>query len=75
MANADLKAFDDAHPSRSVTIQQSPRWQPYSPKRRTPAPLVPWFKLSGRWLEQAGFMPYQRLKIEVQLGKLVITHA
>ncbi|WP_240324482.1 SymE family type I addiction module toxin [Trinickia diaoshuihuensis] len=27
---------------------------------------MPWFKLSGRWLEQAGFMPYQRLKIEVQ---------
>ncbi|WP_233217480.1 SymE family type I addiction module toxin [Trinickia dabaoshanensis] len=38
-------------------------------------PLVPWFKPSGRWLEQAGFMPYQRLKIDVQLGKLVITHA
>jgi toxic protein SymE len=36
---------------------------------------VPWFKLSGRWLEDAGFEPRQRLKIEVQLGKLVITHA
>ncbi|MGN6084361.1 SymE family type I addiction module toxin [Trinickia sp.] len=75
MADANLKAFDDAHPSRSVTIQQSPRWRPYSPRRRPAPPLVPWFKLSGRWLEQAGFMPYQRLKIEVQLGKLVITHA
>jgi len=75
MADANLKAFDDAHPSRSVTIQQSPRWGPYSPRRR-PAPLlVPWFKLSGRWLEQADFHPRQRLKIEVQLGKLVITHA
>jgi len=41
----------------------------------TDPPLFPWFKVSGRWLEQAGFMPRQRLKIEVQLGKLVITHA
>ena len=75
MANADSKAFDDAHPSRSVTIQQSPRWRPYSPRRRLAPPLVPWFKLSGRWLEDAGFEPRQRLKIEVQFGKLVITHA
>ncbi|KAA0085135.1 SymE family type I addiction module toxin [Trinickia soli] len=76
MADANLKAFDDAHPSRSVTIQQSPRWQPYSPRRRRPAPpLVPWFKLSGRWLEQAGFEPRQRLKIEVQHERLVITPA
>jgi len=75
MADANLKAFDDAHPSRSVTIQQSPRWRPYSPRRRPAPPLVPWFKLSGRWLEHAGFMPRQRLKIEVHAGKLVITHA
>lgn len=75
MADANLKAFDDAHPSRSVTIQESPRWQPYSPKRRTAPLLVPWFKLSGRLLEQAGFEPRQRLKIEVQQHRLVITPA
>lgn len=74
MAEANLKAFD-AHPVRNVTIQESPRWRPYSPRRLTAPLLVPWFKLSGRWLEQAGFMPRQRLKIEVQLGRLVITHA
>jgi len=75
MADANLKAFDDAHSSRCVTIQQSPRWCPYSPRRRTAPLLVPWLKLSGRWLEHAGFHPRQRLKIEVQPGKLVITHA
>ena len=75
MADANLKAFDDAHPSRSVAIQQSPRWRPYSPRRRTAPLLVPWFKLSGRWLEEAGFMPRQRLKIEVQHERLVITPA
>jgi toxic protein SymE len=74
MANADHKAFD-AHPVRSVTIQESPRWRPYSPKRHTAPLLVPWFKLSGRWLEEAGFMPRQRLKVEVQQQRLVITPA
>ena len=74
MADANLKAFD-AHSVRTVTIQESPRWRPYSPRRRTAPLLVPWFKLSGRWLELAGFMPRQRLKVEVELGRLVITHA
>ncbi|TCW85645.1 hypothetical protein C5O80_10800 [Burkholderia sp. SRS-46] len=37
--------------------------------------LVPWLKLLGRWLEHAGFDPGQRLKAEVQLGRLVINHA
>ena len=74
MADANLKAFD-APSLRSVTIQQSPRWRPYSPRRRPAPPLVPWFKLSGRWLEHAGFMPYQRLKIEVHHERLVITPA
>lgn len=74
MADAELKAFD-ARSTRTVTIQESRRWQPYKPHRRNNAPLVPWLKLSGRWLEHAGFKPRQRLKVEVQLGKLVITHA
>lgn len=32
-----------------------------------------WMKLSGRWLEEAGFGPGQRLRIEVMQGRLVIT--
>ncbi|GLU32733.1 hypothetical protein Busp01_25750 [Trinickia caryophylli] len=74
MADADLKAFH-APSTRSVTIQESRRWRPYAPRRRTNPPLVPWLKLSGRWLEHAGFKPRQRLKVEVQPGRLVITHA
>lgn len=76
MADANLSARP-AHPERHVTIQQSWRYRRWKPNRpyRTDPPLFPWFKVSGRWLEQAGFMPRQRLKIEVQLGKLVITHA
>ena len=74
MVDANLKAFD-ARSTRTVTIQESRRWRPYTPHRRTNPPLVPWLKLSGRWLEDAGFKPRQRLKVEVQLGRLVITHA
>ncbi len=65
-----------AHPERHVTIQHSWRYRPWKPGGyRTDPPLFPWFKVSGRWLEDAGFEPHQRLKIEVQLGKLIITHA
>ena len=74
MGDTDLKAFD-ARYTRIVTTQESRRWQPYKPHRRINPPLVPWLKLSGRWLEHAGFKPRQRLKVEVQLGRLVITHA
>ncbi|WP_404980237.1 MULTISPECIES: SymE family type I addiction module toxin [unclassified Caballeronia] len=34
---------------------------------------MPWIKLAGRWIEQAGFMPGQRVKINVEHGRLVIT--
>ncbi len=78
MADADLKPSTQLA-ERSVTVQQSQRYQPLSRfkpgARRNVPPLVPWFKLSGRWLEHAGFDPGQRLKVEVQLGRLVITHA
>lgn len=75
MADADLTQLAE----RCVTVQQSQRYQPLSRfkpgARRKAPPLVHWFKLSGRWLEHAGFDPGQRLKVEVQLGRLVITHA
>ncbi|WP_249210332.1 SymE family type I addiction module toxin [Burkholderia cenocepacia] len=32
-----------------------------------------WMKLSGRWIEAAGFDPEQRLRIEVSHQRLVIT--
>jgi toxic protein SymE len=80
MAEADLKPRP-IHAERNVTIQQSRRHQalskylkPGSSQRHEP-PLVPWLKLSGKWLEQAGFDPGQRVRIEVQHGRLVITHA
>jgi toxic protein SymE len=61
-----------------VTIQQSRRHQALTRylkpgAQRHEPPLVPWLKLSGKWLEQAGFDPGQRARIEVQHGRLVIT--
>jgi len=54
-ADANLKARP-AHSERHVTIQQSWRYRQWKPNRsdRTDPPLFPWFKVSGRWLEEAG---------------------
>ncbi|WP_321790995.1 SymE family type I addiction module toxin [Burkholderia pyrrocinia] len=38
-----------------------------------PPVLCLWMKLSGRWIEAAGFEPEQRLQIEVSHKRLVIT--
>ncbi|WP_175767010.1 SymE family type I addiction module toxin [Burkholderia cenocepacia] len=40
---------------------------------RAPPVLYLWTKLSGRWIEAAGFEPEQRLRIEVTHQRLVIT--
>ncbi len=74
MADANLKA-SPAHPEHHATIQQIMRWQP-SPKPgrpgRTPT-FFPWLRIAGKWLHHAGFDPGQRVKIEVQHRRLVIT--
>ncbi|MFC0574526.1 SymE family type I addiction module toxin [Paraburkholderia solisilvae] len=36
---------------------------------------VRWIRLAGRWLKKAGFNMPSRIRVEVQEGKLVITHA
>lgn len=37
--------------------------------------VVPWLRLSGRWLEKAGFAVDGKVRIQVELGRLVITPA
>ena len=74
MADANLKA-STALPERHIKIQHSARDQPQSYRNRyQPPTLYPWLKLSGRWLEQAGFEAGQRVKVHVEHGRLVITH-
>ncbi|KVU38855.1 hypothetical protein WK68_14825 [Burkholderia ubonensis] len=64
-------------PDRFVTIQESFRYRRYIPHvrfaDRKPPVLYPWMKLSGRWIEEAGFEPAQRVRIEVTTKRLVIT--
>ncbi|MFC6308254.1 SymE family type I addiction module toxin [Paraburkholderia dipogonis] len=36
-------------------------------------PPAPWIRLSGRWLAKAGFNISDRIQVEVQRGRLVIT--
>ncbi|WP_206997481.1 SymE family type I addiction module toxin [Trinickia mobilis] len=73
MADAYLNARP--YPAqRFVTIQQSRRYRPIKlGGYRTNPPLFPWFRLSGRWLERAGFSAGQRLSVEIHHGRLIIT--
>lgn len=75
MADANLEARLLVT-ERFVTVQQSQRFQRIWRKPahlRTEPPNVPWMKLAGRWIEQAGFDAGQRVKIAVEHGRFVIT--
>lgn len=36
-------------------------------------PRIPWIRLRGLWLQQAGFTPQSRVRVRVMTGCLVIT--
>lgn len=38
-----------------------------------PRPRIPWIRLCGLWLEQAGFTPRTRIRVRVMRECLVIT--
>jgi toxic protein SymE len=59
-------------PVRSVKVQQSLRHQDFSHLDKSPK-LYPWIKLSGLWIEHAGFLPGQQVRVTVEHGKLIIT--
>ena len=76
MADANHNAqavFND----RFVTARSSLRHRRTIPHLRfadrAPPVLYLWMKLSGRWIEAAGFESGQRLRIDVTHGRLVIT--
>lgn len=75
MADADLNAGPARLilPSRHVTIQQSERHG--SRNGPNAHPFYLWFKVAGVWLEEAGFKHHQRLWIQVEERRLVITPA
>ncbi|APR38905.1 SymE family type I addiction module toxin [Paraburkholderia sp. SOS3] len=74
MADANLEARPHVT-ERFVTVQQSQR-ESHSNKpywQRSEPPCFPWLKLTGRWIEQAGFEAGQRVRINVEQGRLIIT--
>jgi toxic protein SymE len=73
MANTDHKAVA-AFPERSVKVQRSLRYQTLLHLNKPPQ-LYPWIKLSGRWIEQAGFSAGQQVRIAVEQCKLIISAA
>ncbi|WP_206128343.1 SymE family type I addiction module toxin [Burkholderia sp. Ac-20379] len=64
------------YPDRTATI-----WEHYrhdgknttKPEWLEPRTAVPMIRLSGKWIEKAGFEPAHRVRIEVTHGRLVIT--
>ncbi|VWB96486.1 SymE family type I addiction module toxin [Burkholderia metallica] len=76
MADANHSApfiFQDCFVDRE-TSSQSRRIVPHLRLTDMSPPVVHlWMKLSGRWIEAAGFDPEQRLQIEVSHQRLVIT--
>jgi toxic protein SymE len=63
-------------PERRLTVSRL-----YRPKagpsfwRPRGADVVPYVRLSGRWLEKLGFHPGERLRVEAAPGRLVLTPA
>jgi hypothetical protein len=45
----------------------------YRPKKYWQFTKVPMLRLSGKWLEQAGFQAKKTVYVEVQDGKMIIT--
>ncbi len=64
MAETDFHA-PSRFPDRTATI-----WEHCRNGTDIPVPMI---RLSGMWIEQAGFEPAHRIRIEVSPGRLVIT--
>lgn len=70
--NAPIR-FEDCFVS-SQTSLQTRRIVPHIRLTDMAPPVLHlWMKLSGRWIEAAGFAPDQRLQIDVTHKRLVIT--
>ncbi|MFM0604888.1 SymE family type I addiction module toxin [Paraburkholderia sediminicola] len=61
----------------TISSQRRPRpmktFAPDHVKFFSDLPPAPWIRLSGRWLEDAGFEISKKIRVEVHAGRLVIT--
>lgn len=76
MADANLKARPNIS-QRFMACEAAVRECGYTKKLgpyTLPLP-VPRIRLTGRWLEQAGFKPHSRVCVQVEEGRLIITPA
>ena len=80
MADANHKAVASVT-QRILTIssQRRPRPMkvlgPENYRFYSDLPPAPWIRLSGRWLEEAGFEIHSQIRVDVEHGKLTITVA
>jgi toxic protein SymE len=80
MANDDNKAVKGSS-VRILTVSSQrrpwarPKGYPTTWSEPPDYPDAPWIRLSGRWLEEAGFEISSKIRVEVEKGKLVITPA
>jgi hypothetical protein len=54
-------------------LKLQPNYVPRSSNRSTGFTIRPKLTLSGKWLEEAGFLPSTLINVEVENGRLVIT--
>ncbi len=59
----DIATPDGVYKDRLLTVSLYPE----------PRPRLPWIRLCGLWLQQAGFEPQSRVRVRVMQGCLVIT--
>jgi toxic protein SymE len=67
------QTFDPRH----LTIGEcalTDRWDPQDPgpARNSRPTTAPFLRLSGKWLEKAGFTPGAKVRVDVSYGRLVI---
>jgi toxic protein SymE len=69
---APRKPAQDAKPDQDTKPLQAERFLTVA-LAPDATPSTPWLRLRGKWLAQAGFPQSTRVRVQVELGKLIIT--
>ena len=65
---------DRHHQERRIKVSSMPREARKDLERPHATPVkVPWIRMQGKWLEQAGFEVHAHVRIRVMFGCLVLT--